>query len=492
MRAAILAVTAVTAVFLMGACDGEVPLGNTPQGTIRVVVSGHAPSLANAGQARYASGTIDLVVPIPVAGMLEASVPVGTYHVTYTPPTGYSLSSGQQAQRDIVINAGAMTEVAFALVANPAPTGTVRVTVTGLTGATSGGSAAVLRTDITGQNSINVNVPAAGGNVDTQVATGTYRVTYTPPTGFQLATGQTNPQNLTVAQNGTSTASFQVQASGGGGGGGGGGGTVGALFFSDWRNQLGATVTALSDGGKWRLSSGAEQNGSIVDAPAGFSTHKVLRVLTNGHRDGWITPYLDNLGEVPIGSTRNYRWEHAFHEPALSDAGQHPIQDGGAVSQSNWYMGTSNTGSNLQAGQWGLNYAIGGNPEWNDDMYTLGSSLNVYTPLQKGVVYRHEVQLVRISATQFRFHVWVHDASGNLLYDDDDFRNRPGTRHIGQVTHTFQVAANMSIWMMGLNGITGGPWPVHSSDQAAAAIVQGLPEGTQIGPYGSVQGEVRR
>src|SRR5688500_8424365 len=235
------------------------------------------------------------------------------------------------------------------------------------------------------------------------------------------------------------------------------------MLWSDWRSRVGNTVDALSDGGKWRLSSGAEQNGSIIDAPAGFSTHKVLRVLSNGHRDGWITPYVDTLYVVPIGAARNHRWEHAFHEPALADAGQHPIQDGGAVSQSNWYMGTSNGGDNLQAGQWGLNYATGGNASWPHSMWTLGPRDDVYTPLQKGVVYRHEVQIFRVSATTFRFHVWIHDASGNLLFDDDDFHNRDGTTTIGSYVHTFQVTANMSIFLMGLNGIDRKSTRLNSS-----------------------------
>ncbi len=268
---------------------------------------------------------------------------------------------------------------------------------------------------------------------------------------------------------------------------------VNVLLQSDWRTQSGNSLNALADGGKWSMSSGASQNGSIVDAPAGFSTHKVLRVRSNGHRDGWIAPTVNNLGEIPVGSTRNYRWEHAFHEPALADAGQHPIQDGGAVSQSNWYFGTTNGGNNLSAGQWGIDYVFGGNPSWPHTKFTLGAREGQYTPLQKGAVYRHEIQLARISPTQFRFYVWIHDANGNLLYDADDFRNRDGSTTLRGYTHTFNVVANTSIFLIGLNGIGNNPpWPIHSSDQAAIAVVQGLPEGQQIGAYGSLPGEVRR
>ncbi len=266
------------------------------------------------------------------------------------------------------------------------------------------------------------------------------------------------------------------------------------LLQSDWRTQIGNTTTALSDGGKWnQLSSGAEQNASIVDAPSGFSTHKVLRVRSeSGHRDGWVEPRRTGLGQIPVGSTRNYRWEIAFHEPALSDRGQHPIQDGGGVSSSNWYLGTTNSGNNLGSNQWGIDFIFGGDT-WDDSKWTLGQREGSYTPLTKGVVYRMEVQLARISQSQFRFNVWIHDSSGRLLYDCNAIRVRNGSRSLCGYVHTFQNPANADIFLAGLNGISSPVnWPVHSSDQAAFAVVQGLTEGQQIGPYGSVQGEVRR
>jgi uncharacterized protein YjdB len=268
-----------------------------------------------------------------------------------------------------------------------------------------------------------------------------------------------------------------------------------ALFFSDWRTQIGNAESAISDGGKWNwMSADASSNGSIVDAPAGFSTHKVLRVRSNGTRSGWLAPTVTTLGQIPIGSTRNYRWEHAFHEPALSDAGQHPIQDGGSASSSNWYMSTVNGGGNLTSGQWALEWGFWGNSDWNRAEFVLGAREGQWTPLRKGQVYRIEIQIVRVSSTQFRFHTWIHDAAGNLLYDDDDFRSRDGSTSLASnPLQTFNNPANATNFVIGLNGIGGSvPWPIHSSDQAAFAVVQGLSEGQQIGPYGSVQGEMRR
>lgn len=274
-----------------------------------------------------------------------------------------------------------------------------------------------------------------------------------------------------------------------------GSGNVTPLFQSDWRTQTGNSEAAISDGGKWNsMSAGASSNGSIIDAPAGFSTHKVLRVQSNGTRDGWLAPTVTTLGEIPIGTTRNYRWEHAFHEPPLADAGQHPIQDGGSASSSNWYLSTVNGGGNLGSANWALEWGFWGNPTWETNEFVLGARDGQWIPLQKGRVYRLEIQIVRVSASQFRFHSWIHDSSNTLLYDDDDFHSRDGATSLASnPLHRFNIPGNSTNFLIGLNGIANNPpWPIHSSDQAAVAVVQGLPEGQQIGPYGSVQGEVRR
>ena len=271
-------------------------------------------------------------------------------------------------------------------------------------------------------------------------------------------------------------------------------GSARVLFQSDWRAMTGNTVLAISDGGKWNsISAGASSNGSIITAPAGFSTHNVLRVRSDGTRDGWLAPTVTTLGEIPIGSTRNYRWEHAFHEPSVSDHGQHPIQDGGSASSSNWYLSTVNGGGNLQDGQWALEWGFWGNSNWGVGEYVLGARDGQWTPLTKGVVYRIELQVVRVSATQFRFHTWIHDSAGNLLYDDDDFHSRDGSSSLAQnPLQSFNIPANSTNFVIGLNGIANAPWPIHSSDQAAFAVVQGLAERQQIGAYGSVAGEIRR
>jgi hypothetical protein len=93
-----------------------------------------------------------------------------------------------------------------------AQTGTLRIAVTGLpSGASSGGSATYQRTDIAGQSPSSVNLPGSG-SVDRTVETGDYRVTYTPPDGYAVNQGVSNPQTLKVNANATATASYAVSA----------------------------------------------------------------------------------------------------------------------------------------------------------------------------------------------------------------------------------------------------------------------------------------
>ena len=75
-------------------------------------------------------------------------------------------------------------------------TGTLVVSVGGLTGSpANGGSAVAQRTDAAG-TPITINVSAAGSGSNTSVPAGTYSVTYTPPSGWSVATS--NPVTGTV------------------------------------------------------------------------------------------------------------------------------------------------------------------------------------------------------------------------------------------------------------------------------------------------------
>jgi hypothetical protein len=89
--------------------------------------------------------------------------------------------------------------------------GTLQVNVTGLTGSpASGGSAVAQRTDAAG-SPVTINISAAGSGTNTNLPVGTYTVSYTPPGGFNVAGGVTNPvTGIAVTAGGTATVAFAV------------------------------------------------------------------------------------------------------------------------------------------------------------------------------------------------------------------------------------------------------------------------------------------
>jgi hypothetical protein len=182
------------------------------KGTLAIAVTGLTGAAANGGTATVSSlddpAAASLTVDIPASGTGSAEVDVGRYRVDYQPPTGFALATSAPNPQDVTVSHGATTTVSFAVVQ---ATGTLRITVTGLGSASTGGSAQITRTDITGQSPVTVNVPA-GGTVDTSVVPGTYQVNYTPPTGFVLAGGSSNPQTATVTANQTAAVTYSVTA----------------------------------------------------------------------------------------------------------------------------------------------------------------------------------------------------------------------------------------------------------------------------------------
>lgn len=192
-----------------GACEGTAP--GEPLGTIRVNITGLGTGLTSGGSALITrtdvTGFTPLTVPVPVTGTAQADVPAGTYHAVYTPPPGFQVVGGNEFDVTITPQATTTVNVTVAVIVVQ---GTLRVIVTGLTAAAAnGGSAALLRTDIPGQSPVTAPIPLAG-QADTVVAAGTYQVTYTPPSGFQVV--GTNVFTTTVTSQATSTVTVPVAA----------------------------------------------------------------------------------------------------------------------------------------------------------------------------------------------------------------------------------------------------------------------------------------
>lgn len=206
----------------LGGCsttrDGPTPLPPTDKGFLHGIITGLDASATSGGSVTGnrtdISGTTPVTIPnLPANGDLTVEVDVGTYTLDYTPPDNHALAPGEiNPKTDVVVTKGNTTDVTWTVVVAQA---TVRVVVTGLeVGASGGGSASILRTDIAGQSPVTANVPATG-QVDTGVLAGTYQVTYTAPAGYSIVGGVTNPVSLSVTAGVTSTATFGVTKNGG-------------------------------------------------------------------------------------------------------------------------------------------------------------------------------------------------------------------------------------------------------------------------------------
>ncbi len=237
-------------------------------GTVKVTITGLPTGLPDNGTAvitrtDIAGATpIDLTIPAGVTTG-DVQVPAGTYHVVYTPPSGLQVN-GVNAF-DVTIVAFDITEVTVSVSAI-ATSGTLHVTVTGIAaGAATGGIAVLQRTDQTA-SPVTANVPQGGG-VDTVVPTGTYTVTYTPPSAHSLNSGITNPQTGKVVTSGaTTTCTFAVTASTGGAG------VPGNISNHDFENN---TFGPYTDGGNaappgWTIGPDAAKGNLAVHKTTGI------------------------------------------------------------------------------------------------------------------------------------------------------------------------------------------------------------------------------
>lgn len=186
--------------------------GQVIPGSVQITVTGLSGALGggqvSARRTDNTGSTFSASLPAPTSGSSTGSIaglPPGDYNVSYAPPVGYQLAS--QSPQIVAVVSGAQASASFAVVA---ATGTLRMIVEGVAvGAPDAGSAQVQRTDIAGQTPIAVTVPASG-SVDTSLQPGTYSITFSPPSGYQLAAGQTNPRSVTVTGTQTVITTFQV------------------------------------------------------------------------------------------------------------------------------------------------------------------------------------------------------------------------------------------------------------------------------------------
>jgi hypothetical protein len=152
------------------------------------------------------------IIPISAAGTgSNSTIPVGTYTVTYTPPAGFNDVSGANPVTGAAVSTGTTTSVSFAVAAAP---GTVQVTVSGLTGASSGGQVSAIKTDNSGATFTEV-LPAPANDSSaadlTGLPPGTYNVSYVAPAGYRLTAVTPVVRIVVVNPGGTSSTSFGAE-----------------------------------------------------------------------------------------------------------------------------------------------------------------------------------------------------------------------------------------------------------------------------------------
>jgi hypothetical protein len=422
-------------------------------GTLSVTVTGLSASAANGGSALAhrtdAAGT-DQTINISAAGSGSGSLPAGTYTVTYTPPTGHTVN-GTNPVTGVVVTVGASTSVGFAAAQSSVPTGTVAVTVTGLSAsAPNGGSALAHRTDAAGTDQ-TINISAAGSGSGSLPA-GTYTVTYTPPSGHTVS--GTNPVTGVVVTVGASTpVGFTAAQSV----------PTGGLIFAAQFRTLGTGAAALTDSNRFDTST----EGVIVTAAStgisGWPVANVLRVDSAAGTHDNIRCSV-NMGPLAVGATRYHRVYFASTMDAGStDNSAHPIENQGVGVDEEYGIGTwwhDGSGNQLAPTSW--NWSIFAGDDIHFREATGGGFPMPIVAIAQHVVWRIEWAIHRISATQYTVQARRYNAAGVLQADESDlFRDTGQT--LGGTVFTI-TNANSFAWLSG--GSNQGGWmPAGSSPQ---------------------------
>jgi hypothetical protein len=423
-------------------------------GSARVRVSGLSGSPPNGGTAvlTRAGGGTQRNITLPTSGdHTENNLPEGSYSAVYTPPTGHEMAPGQNPSRTLTVQANLTTTVDYG-VALQVSTGTLSVTVTGLSAsAANGGSALAHRTDAAGTDQ-TINISAAGSGSGSLPA-GTYTVTYTPPTGHTV--NGTNPVTGVVVTVGASTSvGFAAAQSSV---------PTGGLIFAAQFRTLGTGAAALTDSNRFDTST----EGVIVTAAStgisGWPVANVLRVDSAAGTHDNIRCSV-NMGPLAVGATRYHRVYFASTMDAGStDNSAHPIENQGVGVDEEYGIGTwwhDGSGNQLAPTSW--NWSIFAGDDIHFREATGGGFPMPIVAIAQHVVWRIEWAIHRISATQYTVQARRYNAAGVLQADENDlFRDTGQT--LGGTVFTI-TNANSFAWLSG--GSNQGGWmPAGSSPQ---------------------------
>jgi hypothetical protein len=417
-------------------------------GFVQVQINGLAPGATSFGTAVIGQpGASDQQIILP-ASSGTVPLPAGTYSVVYQPPVGYQMAPGNTNARDVVVIAGETGSVEFAVVV---ATGTISITVAGLTaGAPSGGSALCTRTDLAGTSF--TLVVSSGGSASGSAVPGDYSITYSPPAGYQLASGSAATVSRTVNTGATANAVFTVTASAP---------VTGFLFHSDWSTATGLSDAALRDTSKalpWDIIIGSQplaNTCAIVPATGlDFPSTNVFQV--NGDYAGpGVQPIMTRQVSVLPG---NNHWpipavgQSLFFR--LYKRVVYPVGPNPALGNNNHCIEEQGGGGS----NWSFSFDIDANgwrPKMQSQVSTRFylSSGGAAAYLARNQTYRLEWQVHRISANTCNLHMRIYNSAGTLLYSDANFVNPVSGQSLANTpTLTLTNAETLDGFQVGTNG----------------------------------------
>ena len=305
--------------------------------------------------------------------------------------------------------------------------GTIRVTVTGLIGAASGGSVAARKTDDTGElYARSLTSVTAGGTstVDiTNVPEGDYNVSWIAPADFRLVPGTPNPRVVSVVPNGTAAAAFAAEPAPP---------AQGVVFRSNWNTGTGTSEAARRDTGSPTPWSGVRGNSSAVEtvATAGLdaawptANAFVIRVPAGQNSLGfaWSQPYI-SLGPPASGDHRYFRLYTAM---LWADSHGH-----GNTAFGSSVPGSGNVEHGIESADvGGTGGGDGFNPMWlaNGNGVWMMAWRDINTGqrftcdtilLNKFATYRVEWHIA-YGASTYTVQLRVYNGAGTLVVDDGD------------------------------------------------------------------------
>lgn len=232
------------------------------------------------------------------------------------------------------------------------------------------------------------------------------------------------------------------------------------LFTSDWSTP-GTTTSAKTDASRWNVISDPGNGLSVIGCQSlGFPSETCLQVLGVQAASGFARLAKTGMPVPAAGESMYFRWYYRHEQRSLGDNSQHPIESG-QTGGLDWSFNTETMTDNT----WRPEFRPGGEQS--------NALLARFTGpvLQRGVTYRIEMQIQKISSTQFYMHARIYDTAGNLIAGDANFTNdrlgNTGANARSLANNPvlrFQTAegSQLNEIRAGVNGIAGSDWfPQH-------------------------------